>query len=51
MFGPCFVMQYILIVLSSLQSFSRGRESWLLYFVFLLLCGQCSMSLSHGAVT
>ena len=31
MYGPCFVMQYIMSILA-LQSSGLGRESWMLYF-------------------
>ena len=50
-FGSCFVVYYLVSFLD-LQSFRWGRDSWLLYFNFLLMSfdGYCSVSLCHGTV-
>ena len=54
MFGPCFVMQYLISFLAlQLQCIPLGevRAGCFTLIVFLLLCGcLCSVSLPHGAV-
>ena len=39
-FGSCFVVHYLVSFLD-LQSFRWGRDSWLLYFNFLLISFDC----------
>ena len=49
-FGPCFVLQYLVSFLVLLSS-RWGRESWLLYsYCFHISVINCSVSFSHGAL-
>ena len=50
LFGLCFDMQYTVSFLV-LQTCSFGRESWWLYFIFLMSFDcSCSVALPHGAM-
>ena len=50
MVGPCFAVHYLVSNFAIISL--RTKDSWLLYFICLLMVfgSQCSVSLPHGAV-